>query len=118
MPIRKIPILPKSIPMGDVGSAISAVERHDAPGFEARSRPNGPVRRSPMSEEAYRAIKTGILTNRYPGGYQVLEDDLARSLGMSRLSAGCVLLIHPPVSILIVSDPHEESRSCEVWLQP
>jgi DNA-binding GntR family transcriptional regulator len=49
-----------------------------------RSAPTAASRRSPMSEEAYRAIKSGILTNKYPGGFQVLEDDLARSLDMSR----------------------------------
>jgi DNA-binding GntR family transcriptional regulator len=37
-----------------------------------------------MSEETYRVIKAGILTNKYPGGFQILEDDLARSLDMSR----------------------------------
>jgi DNA-binding GntR family transcriptional regulator len=42
------------------------------------------ARRSSMSDDAYHIIKKGILRNVYPGGYQILEDELARSLEMSR----------------------------------
>jgi DNA-binding GntR family transcriptional regulator len=41
-------------------------------------------RRSSMSDEAYGTIKAGILRNKYPGGFQILEDELAHSLEMSR----------------------------------
>ena len=44
----------------------------------------GDSHRSSMSEEAYRIIKLGILRNKYPGGFQIIEDELARSLSMSR----------------------------------
>lgn len=37
-----------------------------------------------MSDDAYNIIKIGILRNKYPGGFQILEDELAHSLNMSR----------------------------------
>src|SRR5262249_53569161 len=37
-----------------------------------------------MSASAYDTIKRRILSNEYPGGFQVLEDQLARDCGMSR----------------------------------
>lgn len=37
-----------------------------------------------LSQEAYAEIKRRILSNEYPGGYQVLEDHLCDELGMSR----------------------------------
>jgi DNA-binding GntR family transcriptional regulator len=40
--------------------------------------------RVPMSDMAYRTVKGLILDNQMPGGFQVLEDELARELQMSR----------------------------------
>ena len=37
-----------------------------------------------LVETAYREIKRRILQNRYPGGFQILEDELTRELAMSR----------------------------------
>lgn len=37
-----------------------------------------------LVETAYREIKRRILRNRYPGGFQILEDALAQELAMSR----------------------------------
>lgn len=37
-----------------------------------------------MVERAYRALKTEIINNRLPPGYQALEEQLAATLGMSR----------------------------------
>jgi DNA-binding GntR family transcriptional regulator len=41
-------------------------------------------RREPMSERAYRELKHRILTNHFQGGEYILEDELAKMLGMSR----------------------------------
>ena len=38
----------------------------------------------PLSDSAYETIKRRILQNAYPGGYQVLEEELGSELGMSR----------------------------------
>lgn len=43
----------------------------------------GPDRVS-LTEEAYRVLKSEILDNRLPPGFQALEPDLAKRLGMSR----------------------------------
>ena len=40
--------------------------------------------RALMSAAAYETIKRRILSNEYPGGFQILEDQLARDCGMSR----------------------------------
>ena len=62
------------------GSAASAVaSRNPAPDA---ARPAG--RRGSLGDEAYRIIKKRVLSNELPGGFQVLEDDLARDLNMSR----------------------------------
>lgn len=37
-----------------------------------------------MSEDAYRIIKSKVIGNDLPGGFQILEDELARELAMSR----------------------------------
>jgi DNA-binding GntR family transcriptional regulator len=41
-------------------------------------------RRLPMSERAYHELKHRILTNQFQGGEYVLEEELAKLLGMSR----------------------------------
>lgn len=43
-----------------------------------------PQRRPPMSEKAYHELKHRILTNQFQGGEYILEDELAKLLGMSR----------------------------------
>ncbi|MCG8512005.1 MAG: GntR family transcriptional regulator [Rhodospirillales bacterium] len=48
---------------------------------------NGPGQSAPkpsLTEEAYARIKTQILNNRLPPGFQALEPELAQRLGMSR----------------------------------
>jgi DNA-binding GntR family transcriptional regulator len=42
------------------------------------------LKRMSSVNRAYETIKTGILDNRYPPGYQALEQQLAEGLGMSR----------------------------------
>ena len=37
-----------------------------------------------MRDSAYDLIKSRILSNEYPGGFQILEDQLADEVGMSR----------------------------------
>jgi len=54
------------------------------PRLSAVSTNDGDGRRNSMSDDAYNIIKSGILRNKYPGGFQILEDELARSLNMSR----------------------------------
>lgn len=46
-----------------------------------------PQRRAPrrlFSDAAYRLIKQRIMSNAYPGGFQILEEELASDLGISR----------------------------------
>jgi DNA-binding GntR family transcriptional regulator len=50
----------------------------------ARAVPRPRPSRTLFSDSAYRAIKQRIMSNEYPGGYQVLEEELARDLGISR----------------------------------
>lgn len=65
----------------DVAAAAAvAAQQAGATGDDA----TGKLRRQPMSDEAYQVIKKGILTNKYPGGFQIFEDELASSLQMSR----------------------------------
>lgn len=41
-------------------------------------------RRTPLAEQAYQQFKERILRNRWPAGFQALEQSLAEELGMSR----------------------------------
>jgi DNA-binding GntR family transcriptional regulator len=52
-------------------------------GFRAVPKEVRPGRKL-FSDSAYRLIKQRIMSNAYPGGYQILEEDLARDLGISR----------------------------------
>ena len=60
-------------------------EGRSIPG-DARSRAVAPTRSARVSlvESAYQAIRRRILDNEYPQGHQVLEQELAAELGMSR----------------------------------
>ena len=49
-----------------------------------RSRPAQPKGLTALAEKAYREIKQMVLENRVHGGEYLLEDDLARAVGMSR----------------------------------
>jgi DNA-binding GntR family transcriptional regulator len=52
-----------------------------------KPRASRPVRRGvgiSLTDHAYRLVKERILSNKLPGGFQILEDDLASQLKMSR----------------------------------